>query len=85
MESGIGDTCLYMTLVFVAITVNFNQSTFTVKEYEGPVTPVLTLSKPSSCCLTIRATLKNVTATGKSCCTCMHTISNLYFFNYVTN
>ena len=36
-----------------------------VREHDGVVTPVLTLSKPSPCCITIRATLSDLTATSE--------------------
>ena len=49
---------------FVAIIVRFNQSMYMVREHDGVVTPVLTLSKPSPCCITIRATLSDLTAIG---------------------
>ena len=84
MENCFVNAYWYVTLNSVAITVNFNQSTFVVNEYEGPVTPVLTLSKPSSCCLTIRATLENVTATGKLCMYySMHTTFYFSIANYI--
>ena len=55
---------LCMLINFVAITVKFNQSTYTVNEHQGPVQPILTLSRASPCCITIRAILKDITATG---------------------
>ena len=51
--------------MWLAITVNFNQSTYSVSEDDGPAQPVLVLSNPSSTNITILVRNKNKTATGK--------------------
>ena len=51
--------------------MRFDESSYTVKEDEGTVVPVLILDKPSSCCITVYAELTSGTrssnATGKLC------------------
>jgi len=47
--------------------VSFNQSTYSVVEHEGPVQPILVLSKPSPCCLQLSVKIMNKTATGELC------------------
>jgi len=55
-------------MCFTVITVNFNESKYTVNENEGPVQLVLTLSKPSPCCLHILVNVSDmnpISATGE--------------------
>ena len=54
-----------MCLFFVAITVNFSKAKFTVNEGDGVATPVLTLSKPSPCCLNLYVEVEDVPASGR--------------------
>ena len=39
---------LLLSIFYTATTISFNQSTYSVYENNGPVQPVLVLSKPSS-------------------------------------
>ena len=50
---------------FVAISVSFSQKIFSVNERDGVAAPVLTLSKPSPCCLHLRVEVEDITATSK--------------------
>ena len=53
------------TYVFVvAITVNFSEEKFIVNEADGVATPVLTLSRPSPCCLNLYVKVEDGTASG---------------------
>ena len=58
-----------MLIFFVAISMSFEQSSYTVDEGVGYIYPVLKLSKPAPCCITVRAELTdgpgNDKATGK--------------------
>ena len=51
--------------------MRFDKSSYTVKEDEGTVVPVLKLDKPSPCCITVYVELTSGTtcsdATGKHC------------------
>ena len=51
--------------LFPAITVNFNQSTYSVNEDAGPVQPVLVLSNPSSTDITVQVRDTQNTATSE--------------------
>lgn len=59
---------IYVLFYFVAIIVNFNQSTYRILEHEGLVQPVLNLSKPSPCCLRVSVKLMDITAIGELMC-----------------
>ena len=50
---------------FIAIIVSFIQEEFNFNEADGVASPVLTLSKPSPCCLNLYVEVENVTAFGK--------------------
>ena len=54
-----------MILLFVAITVMFNQSTYSVVENAGPARPVLVLSNPSTTDITVQVTNTDGSATGE--------------------
>ena len=45
-----------MIINFIAATVSFNQSMYSVDENEGPAQAVLVLSNPSSTSITIQVT-----------------------------
>ena len=51
----------------VEISVGFDLSTYTVEEDVGTFSPVLTLNRPSPCCITVFADLMDDTATGEHC------------------
>ena len=51
----------------VAIWAGFNPSTYIVEEDVGTFSPVLTLNRPSPCCITVFAKLIDYTATGEHC------------------
>ena len=55
-------TCMYF---IVAITVNINQSIYSVLEHNRTVQPVLVLSKPSPYCIFVRVEVMDLTATGE--------------------
>ena len=58
--------CTYVCVCcFVAIKVNFSKKNFTVNESDGVAIPVLTLSKPSPCCLNLYVEVESRTASGK--------------------
>ena len=50
---------------YLAITVSFNQSTYSVNEDAGPAQPVLVLSNPSSTDITVQVRDNENTATSK--------------------
>jgi len=50
---------------FVAITITFGQSTYSVNEGAGPAQPVLDLSNPSSTDITVQVRDTQNTATSK--------------------
>ena len=50
---------------FVDINVSFTEMKYMVNEANGTVNPVLTLDKPSPCCLQVYVEVENKTATGK--------------------
>ena len=52
-------------LIYIVITVSFNQSTYSVNENDGPAQPVLVLSNPSSTEITVQVRSNDITATGK--------------------
>ena len=54
-----------MFVFFVAITVSFSQSTYSVDEDDGLVQPVLVLSNPSSTVITLKVKSKDIIATGE--------------------
>ena len=54
-----------MNFHYAAITVSFDQSTYSVNETAGPVQPVLVLSNPSVRAITVVVLTANGTATGK--------------------
>jgi len=49
----------------IAITVRFNQSTYSVNENEGPAQPTLILSNSSSTDFTLQVTITDGSATGE--------------------
>ena len=51
--------------MYVAPTIDFNQSTYNVDEDDGPAQPVLVLSNPSSTDITISLFSTDGSATGK--------------------
>ena len=54
------------TYVFsVGIRVGFDQSLFSVNEDLGTLSPVITLDRPSPCCLSVHAKLIDNTAIGE--------------------
>ena len=53
--------------LYVAVSVSFSQTTFTINEHDGVVTVNLTLSKPTPCCLRLYVEIENITATSKLC------------------
>ena len=58
--------CTYIyIIIFVAIKVRFNDSTYRVSESDGLVQPVLLFSNPSSTDITVRVISTNNNATGK--------------------
>ena len=59
-------TADYINLLFIAITVMFDQSTYSVDEDAGPVQPVLVLSNPSSMEFNVTVTNTDGSATGGS-------------------
>jgi len=48
------NTLFILWLITTAVTVKFNQSTYSVKEDNGSVEPVLVLSNPSSTDITVQ-------------------------------
>jgi len=52
-------------IYFVAIIVHFDKSIYSVAESDGSVQPILTLSKPSPCHITIRVKARDITAIGE--------------------
>ena len=58
---------LYSVPLFLAITVMFEQSTYSVDEDSGPAQPVLVLSNPSSMEFTVQVTNTDGSATGEYC------------------
>ena len=52
--------------VFLAITVMFSETTYSVNENAGPARPVLVLSNPSSMTFAVQVTNTNGSATGGS-------------------
>ena len=51
--------------VIIAVTVRFEQPTYTVNETDGRVEPVLVLSNPSSSVITVQVFSTDGSATGK--------------------
>ena len=49
------------------ISLSFNLSNYNVNEDTETLSPVLTLDKPSPCCITVLAELTDVSATGEHC------------------
>ena len=58
---------LYSVPLFLAITVMFEQSTYSVDEDSGPAQSVLVLSNPSSMEFTVQVTNTDGSATGEYC------------------
>ena len=59
--------CMYNLVfkMYLAPTINFNQSAYNVDEDDGPAQPVLVLSYPSSTDITISVFSTDGSATGK--------------------
>ena len=53
-------------MFFLAITVMFNQTTYSVNENAGPARPVLVLSNPASMTFEVQVTNTDGSATGGS-------------------
>ena len=53
--------------IILAITVMFEQSTYSVDESAGPAQPVLVLSNPSSIEFIVQVTNTDGSATGEYC------------------
>ena len=51
--------------MYIAVTVNFNQTKYLVNQRDGPVQPVIVLSNPSSIDITVRVISIDGTATGE--------------------
>ena len=58
---------LIFFLFLLAITVNFEQSMYSVNENAGPAQPVLVLSNPSSTDITVQVFNTDGSATGEYC------------------
>ena len=56
---------MYILQSFTVIQMNFERTSITVDEHVGTISPVLKLSKPSPCCLSVLVELKERTATGE--------------------
>ena len=56
--------CYFLPL---ALTVTFNQTTYSVDEDDGPAQPELVLSNPSSTDITVQVTSSDGSATGEYC------------------
>ena len=54
-----------MSILYLAPTINFIQSTYNVDEYDGPAQPVLVLSNPSSTNITSSVFSTDGSATGE--------------------
>ena len=54
-------------LDFIAIQVSFDDSSYTVKEYEGSLLISMFLDNPSPCCLHVFVEFIDGTAHGKLC------------------
>jgi len=52
-------------LKYVAIILNFNQSSYNINEDDGVVQPELILSNPSSTEFTVQVISNSITAVGK--------------------
>ena len=50
--------------IYIAPTIDINQSTYNVDEHDGPAQPVLVLSNPSSTDITISVFSTDGSATG---------------------
>ena len=78
-----------MKFSIVVIHVGFNQSSYTVNEYVGTLSPVLSLDRPSPCGITVFAELVDDTATGKLCTLIMQvfsrkdTVKGLFASSYI--
>ena len=57
---------------YAVTTVSFNQTTYTVDENNGPVHPVIVLSKPLLADITVEVGELSDTATGKLCYMWVH-------------
>ena len=55
---------MYTYYSFVAITVTFDETTYSVDEDDGPAQPVLVLSNPSSTEITVQVSDTSGTATS---------------------
>ena len=53
-----------LLIYFVAVTIFFDQSVYTIDEAVGPLQPVLVLSNPSSFNIAIQVVDTSTTATG---------------------
>ena len=54
-----------LCILFLAITVMFSQTTYSVDEDSGPAQPTLVLSNPSSTAITVQVTAGGGAATGE--------------------
>ena len=75
-----------MCYFVIAIKVSFNDSTYTVKEDEGPLQVSMFLSKPSPCCLTVFVEFANEfiadKAIGELCI--IHIYAYMYVHHHLT-
>ena len=55
------------TFLSVAIYVSFDEPMYIVNERDGVVSPVITLSKPTPCCLNLYVEVEDITANSKLC------------------
>jgi len=55
----------YLDPIFIAITVSFSRSTYSVDEDDGVVGPQLVLSNPSSTDITVQVRDIQIAATGE--------------------
>ena len=58
----------YCHVYYLALSVNFSQTVYSVDEDKGPVQPVLTLSVLSTIDITVKVFSNDGSATGKNMC-----------------
>ena len=51
-------------IIFIEISMSFDRSSYVVDEDGGSISPVLELSEPAPCCITVYVELTDKTATG---------------------
>ena len=66
MRNNLGGTLpIMLCIYFVAVTVSFKQSAYSVHEHDGPAQPVLGLSNPSSTDTIVEVRDTEITATSE--------------------